>query len=92
MEDVYHLTRLLAKSDPSSLESLDAAFTAFTQLRLPIVSDIVSRAKKEGMFRVTSGEEGCKRRDEMLSKPEDRELTKVQMKAMMGPFEGESEI
>jgi len=91
MEDVYHLTRLLVAAEPHSLASLDKAFTAFAELRLPSVTAVVASAKKEGMLRVVTGDEACKARDELLEK-QDRELLKIQMQAMRGPFEGQSEI
>ncbi|KZT54768.1 FAD/NAD(P)-binding domain-containing protein [Calocera cornea HHB12733] len=60
MEDCYHLVRLLCKAEPLEDESLEAAFTEYEHIRVPIVSLAVAGAKKEGENRVMSGERHAK--------------------------------
>jgi len=94
MEDCYHLVRLLCKATPLTDASVEAAFTEYETLRIPIVTRSVAQAKKEGQSRVLAGREACLKRDEIMKsgKGQDPESIKLRMELFQGPFTGESEV
>ncbi|EJU02894.1 FAD/NADP-binding domain-containing protein [Dacryopinax primogenitus] len=94
MEDCYHFVRLLCKAAPFTDESLESAFKEYENIRIPIVTKSVARAKVEGQKRVLSGKEACLQRDEIMLKGNGMDPQRVQWQndLIQGPFMGESEI
>lgn len=94
MEDCYHLVRLLCQDPSFSSSSIETALQSYENLRIPIVTQTVAMAKKEGNMRVTKGREACLARDEVIrgGGGANPERVRLQMQVVMGPFSGESEI
>ncbi|EJU02892.1 FAD/NADP-binding domain-containing protein [Dacryopinax primogenitus] len=94
MEDCYHIVRLLCKAESWTNTTLEAAFTEYERIRIPIVTKSVGQAKIQGAHRVLIGRDACEKSDEMLKQGGgyDPESMKVQLELVQGPFTGESEI